>query len=159
MYTLIISSYYKRRGLPWWLSGKEPTCQCRRCKRCSILGSGRSPGGGHSNPIQYFCLQNPMDRGAWQPAVSVTQSQTQLKQFSTHAHKKGGLILPLTCTLKLENYYRSKPHFRKHLVSPLFVVVGLNSNFYSATYCTLCLLNDAYFSFTTAFFTFFFFFF
>ena len=38
------------------------------------------------------------------------------------------------------------------------VVVGLNSNFYSATYCTLCLLNDAYFSFTTAFFTFFFFF-
>ena len=31
----------------------------------SIPGSGRSPGGGHDNPLQYFCLENPMDRGAW----------------------------------------------------------------------------------------------
>ena len=31
----------------------------------SILGSGRSPGGGHGNPLQYSCLENPMDRGAW----------------------------------------------------------------------------------------------
>ena len=30
-----------------------------------IPGSGRSPGGGHGNPLQYSCLQNPMDRGAW----------------------------------------------------------------------------------------------
>ena len=30
-----------------------------------ILGSGRSPGGGHGNPLQYSCLGNPMDRGAW----------------------------------------------------------------------------------------------
>ena len=30
-----------------------------------IPGSGRSPGGGHSNPLQYSCLENPMDRGAW----------------------------------------------------------------------------------------------
>ena len=30
-----------------------------------ILGSGRSPGGGHGNPLQYSCLENPMDRGAW----------------------------------------------------------------------------------------------
>ena len=32
----------------------------------SIPGSGRSPGGGHGNPLQYSCLENPMDRGAWQ---------------------------------------------------------------------------------------------
>ena len=31
----------------------------------SIPGSGRSPGGGNSNPLQYSCLENPMDRGAW----------------------------------------------------------------------------------------------
>jgi len=31
-----------------------------------IPGSGRSPGGGHSNPLQYSCLEDPMDRGAWQ---------------------------------------------------------------------------------------------
>ena len=34
-----------------------------------ILGSGRSPGGGHGNPLQCSCLENPMDRGAWQAAV------------------------------------------------------------------------------------------
>ena len=43
----------------------------------SIPESGRSPGGGHSNPFQYFCLENPMDRGAWQASVHwVTKSQT-----------------------------------------------------------------------------------
>ena len=41
--------------------------------------SGRSPGGGHGNPLQYFCLENPMNRGAWWTTVpGVTKSQTQL---------------------------------------------------------------------------------
>ena len=35
----------------------------------SVPGWGRSPGGGHGNPLQYFCLENPMDRRAWQPTV------------------------------------------------------------------------------------------
>ena len=35
----------------------------------TVPGSGRSPGGGHSNPLQYSCLENPMDRGAWRAAV------------------------------------------------------------------------------------------
>ena len=35
----------------------------------SIPGSGRSPGGGHGNPLQYSCLENPMDRGAWGATV------------------------------------------------------------------------------------------
>ena len=40
-----------------------------------IPGSGRSPGGGHDKPLQYSCLENPMDRGAWRAAVHrVTQS-------------------------------------------------------------------------------------
>ena len=40
-------------------------------------GSERSPGGGHSNPLQYSCLENPMDGGAWWPAVQrVTKSWT-----------------------------------------------------------------------------------
>ena len=34
-----------------------------------IPGLGRSPGGGHDNPLQYFCLENPMDRGAWWATV------------------------------------------------------------------------------------------
>ena len=43
----------------------------------SIPGSGRSPGGGNSNPLQYSCLENPLNRGAWQTtAHGVTKSQT-----------------------------------------------------------------------------------
>ena len=53
----------------------------------SIPGSGRSPGGGHSNPLQYSCLGNLMDRGAWQATVhDVTKGQTRLKQLSTHPY-------------------------------------------------------------------------
>ena len=45
-----------------------------------IPGSGRSPGEGHGNPLQYSCLEDPMDRGAWQAIVhGVTKSWTQLK--------------------------------------------------------------------------------
>ena len=48
----------------------------------SIPGLRRSPGGGHGNPLQYSCLENPKDRGAWEATVcGVTKSQTQLKQF------------------------------------------------------------------------------
>ena len=49
----------------------------------SIPGSGRSPGGGHSNPLHYSCLENHMDREAWRVTVHrVAQSQTRLKQLS-----------------------------------------------------------------------------
>ena len=45
---------------------------------------GRSPGGGHGNPLQYSCLENPMNRGAWLATVhGVAQSQTQLKRLDT----------------------------------------------------------------------------
>ena len=46
----------------------------------SIPGSGRSPGGGHGNPLQFSYLENPMDREAWKTVVHrVTKSQTRLK--------------------------------------------------------------------------------
>ena len=46
-------------------------------ERGLIAGSGRFPAGGHCNPPQYFCLQNPMDRGAWRAIVHrVSKSQT-----------------------------------------------------------------------------------
>ena len=46
----------------------------------SIPGLGKSPGGGHGNPLQFSCLGNPMDKGAWQAtAHRVAKSQTQLK--------------------------------------------------------------------------------
>ena len=49
-------------GLPRRLSGKESACNAG--EEGSIPGSGRSPGEGKGNPLQYFCLENPMVRGA-----------------------------------------------------------------------------------------------
>ena len=51
-----------------------------------IRGLGRSTGGGHGNSLQYSCLENPMDRGAWRAtAHGVAKSWTELKQLSTHS--------------------------------------------------------------------------
>ena len=54
-----------------------------------IPESRRCPGGGYGNPLQYSCLENPTDRGAWGPTVrSISMSQTQLKWVSTHARAR-----------------------------------------------------------------------
>ena len=68
-------------------AGEELACQCRRCVTDPglIPESGRSPGGGHSNLLQYFCWQNPKDRGAWWATVhGVAKSWTGLKPLSNN---------------------------------------------------------------------------
>ena len=63
---------------------KDPTCDT--ADTGSIPGSGRSSGGGHGIPLQYSCLENPMDREAWWATVHrVTKSWTELKRLSKHA--------------------------------------------------------------------------
>ena len=57
-------------GFPGGSVGKEPACNARDARDMgSIPGSGRSPGAGHGNPLQYSCLENPRDRGAWWATV------------------------------------------------------------------------------------------
>ena len=52
------------------LSGKESACSAEATGDAdSMPGSGRFPGGGHGNPLQYSCLENPTDRGAWRATV------------------------------------------------------------------------------------------
>ena len=52
----------------------------------SSPGLGRSPGEGNGNPLQYYCLENPMDRGAWQAAVyGVAKSRIRLSDFTSRA--------------------------------------------------------------------------
>ena len=76
-------------GLPWWLSGKEFTYNAGNLGL--IPGSWRSPGERNDNPLQYSCLRNAMDRGAWWARVhGVTKSQTQLKGLSTHSSQVPG---------------------------------------------------------------------
>ena len=61
----------------------------------SILGLGRSPGRRHSNLLQYFCLENPMNRGAWWAMVhSVAKSWTWLKWQHAHTETVGNLVRP-----------------------------------------------------------------
>ena len=63
---------------------KESACNTGDTDAGLILGSGRSVGG-HGNPFQYSCLENPMDRGVWLAAVhGVAKRQTRLKQLSTY---------------------------------------------------------------------------
>ena len=72
---IMIQSYYLSsmewmEGFPGGSVGKELACNAGDAGDLgSILGSGRSPGGGHSNPLQDSCLENPMDRGAWRATV------------------------------------------------------------------------------------------
>ena len=57
-------------GLPRWLSGKESACNAGDAGDAgSIPDPGRSPGGGNGNPLQYSCLENPMDKKAWKATV------------------------------------------------------------------------------------------
>ena len=57
-------------GFPGGASGKEPAANARDVTDTgSIPGSGRRPGGGYGNPLQYSCLEIPIDRGAWQATV------------------------------------------------------------------------------------------
>ena len=77
----------KWKDFPSGFSGKEPTCQSKRCKRPGFDSwVGKSSGDSHGNPLQYSCRENPMDRGAWWVTVhGVAKSQTWLTQLSTRA--------------------------------------------------------------------------
>ena len=72
--------------------GKEIACSAG--DPGSIPGSGRCPGEGNGNPLQYSCLENPTDRGAWRATVhGVTKSWPRLKRLNSHhfLHQLGAL--------------------------------------------------------------------
>ena len=88
-----ISSFFMAEYIPLWAAQVAlvvknlPVSAGDTRDEGSIPGSGRSPGGGHGNPLQYSFLENPKDGGAWQATVcSVTKSWTRLKRLSTQAH-------------------------------------------------------------------------
>ena len=73
---------YVPLGFLWWLSGKVSACNAGDLG--SIPGSGRSPGEGNGNPLQYSCLENPMDGAAWWAAVhGVAKSWTRLSDCTS----------------------------------------------------------------------------
>ena len=75
--TNIIEHLLSYRSFPCSSVGKESACDAGDLGLIPV--SGRSPGEGNGNPLQYSCLENPMDRGAWRATVhGVTKSQTRL---------------------------------------------------------------------------------
>ena len=64
---------------------KNPPASAGDIREASLIpGSGRSRGGGHGNPLQYSCLENPMDRGAWRSTVhGVANNRTGLSDFTS----------------------------------------------------------------------------
>ena len=79
---IIKNTTSEKCGLPLGSDGKESACNTG--DPGSIPGLGRSPGEGNSNPLQYPCLENPMDRGSWQATVhGVAKSQTWLSDFTS----------------------------------------------------------------------------
>ena len=71
-------------GFPGDTSGKDPCCQGGRCRRSRFNPwVGKIPWRGHGNPLQYSCLENPLDRGAWWAMIHrVAKSQRWLKRVS-----------------------------------------------------------------------------
>ena len=91
VWTSLGTHYSAYLGLPRWLSGKEPTCQCRRHRRCRFDPWARKmTRGGNGYLFQYSCLKNSMDKGAWWAIVrGIAKSQTQLSDWTctrTHTH-------------------------------------------------------------------------
>jgi len=69
--------------------GKESTCNAGDTEDLGLIpGSGRSPGGGNGNPLQYSCLEDPMDREAWHAEIhGVAKSWTQLNNWTELAQQ------------------------------------------------------------------------
>ena len=100
-------------GACWVLSDEESTGDT-----CSLPGSGRAPGGGHGNPLQNSCLENPMDRGArWATVHDVTKSWTWLKRLSKHARSTlhgSSLFFRVEFVIQNGNYSTKSTQSRIH---------------------------------------------
>ena len=59
----------------------------------SIPGSGRSPGGGNGNPVQYSCLENPAEEPGELQSIGLQKSWTQLKRLNMHANKRTAYLI------------------------------------------------------------------
>ena len=111
-------------GLFRWLSGKESTCQCRRHKRQGFESwDGKIPWSRKWQPLQYSCLENPMDRGAWWAAVHrLTKSRPNSSIFP--------FMFNQTFSFSFKNHYISESHKEiilfslQHLLFYLYVCVS-----------------------------------
>ena len=99
-------------GFPGGSEGKVSVCNAGDLGLTP--GSGRSPGEGNGNPLQYSCLENPMDREAWQTTVhGIVRSWKQLSDFTFFLSMEKNMKFPLKLGIKL-------PH------DPTIPLLGIN---------------------------------
>ena len=101
-----------KHWLPRWGSDKESACQAGDTRDAGLIPkSGRSPRGGNGNPLQYSCLENSTNRGAWQTIVhGVPKSGTQLSPRHTHTHEL--LLYRLSCSSIVRPLYGTTDWFK-----------------------------------------------
>ena len=99
----------QQQGFPSGASVKNPPANAGDVRDVgSIHGSKRSPGGGHGNPLQCSCLENPRDRGAWWAAVyGVAQSRTQLKRRSSSSSRRLMLLLHSPTLTSIHDHWKN----------------------------------------------------
>ena len=96
----LLTTYYLNMRLPWWLKFKVSACN--EGDLGSIPGSGRSPGEGNGNPLQYSCLENPMDGGAWRATVHrVEKSWTRLSDFTFTSLTYLNIRIQINCVVEM----------------------------------------------------------
>ena len=80
---IILSEVSQKKEHNYCIGSEDKASACNMGDPDSIPGLGRSPGEGNDNPLQYSCLENPMDRGAWWATIyGVTKSRTRLNDFT-----------------------------------------------------------------------------
>ena len=113
-------------GLPWWLRWWRICLPCRRLGL--ILELGQSPGEGNSSPLQYSCLGNPMDRGAWWAIVHGVAKSTR-HNWATHTHTHTHTLMSY-----VDNFFHVILDFVLTVIC-LLVRASSRSLFWSAGFC------------------------
>ena len=104
-------------GFPWWLSSKESACNAGASGDTgSIPGSGRSPGEGNGNPLQYSCLESSMDRGAWWVTVQRGHKELDMTECLSTAQRSLRLSHSLPPLLGPYHHLLSSPISSHNLV-------------------------------------------
>ena len=100
------------RGFPCGSAIQNPSVREPSGDAGSIPGSGRSPGGGDGTPLQYPCLENPLDREAWRATahrVARERDMTEVTEQSAHVslwYQAGGFLAPLSARAKTSAFQR-----------------------------------------------------
>ena len=122
----------KYQGLPWWLSNKESTCQCRECRFNPWVGKITWRGSG--NPLQYSCRGNPMDKGARQAKIHGATKESDKTQQLNSKKVLESISQSYTLIYSEKHIFHHDPKFAS-------VYMRLKQKFHAAFTITTCTIT------------------